>query len=255
VTLLEDFGYYQSVNVVGGSTGTVTTGTVTITGVLPASPSFNQRPTVTGNTAGALCAVTIYDGVATIATGTSDSSGNFAITTAAIAVGAHSLSATAVCTDGFHASANWFAYTVLSSGDTTGPTFVTTGATAIAAGTTTRVDVTWNEAIRCSGTYMVDGITAVVVGHTGTGAAGQAQCQLTTQALAAGSIHTLWVLNERDQGPGNLQSPNPLTLQFSVATTSRVGGGDDDHDGDDGDDGHDGHDDHDGHDGHDGGHD
>lgn len=103
--------------------------------------------------------------------------------------------------------------------DTAGPSLITAVATAPSAGTTTRVDVTWSEPVSCAGTYSVDGITATVVGNVSATASGQAQCQLTTQALAAGTSHTLNVASERDQGPANFQSPNPASLGFAVATT------------------------------------
>lgn len=103
--------------------------------------------------------------------------------------------------------------------DTTGPSLTGAVATAPSAGTTTRVDVAWSEPVACAGAYAVDGITATVVGTVGASASGQSQCQLTTQALSAGTSHTLTVASERDQGAANLQSPNPASLGFSIATT------------------------------------
>ena len=113
VTWLEDVGYYQSVTVVGG----VVSRSTAITGVSPAGPSTNTRPTVSGTTGVAGCTVTVFDEGIAVGWGTTDASGSFAIRTDALAVGTHSLSASASCSDGFHASATSAPYTVLAGGD------------------------------------------------------------------------------------------------------------------------------------------
>lgn len=95
--------------------------------------------------------------------------------------------------------------------DTTGPAISSVSATAPSGGTTTTVTVKWNEAVACSGAYNVDGITA-------TAAVSSADtCTITSQALNAGSTHTLTATNEADTA-GNSQSPNPSSRSFTVAT-------------------------------------
>ena len=113
VGFLEDVGYYQSVTVVGG----VVSRSTAITGVSPAGPSTNTRPTVSGTTGVAGCTVTVFDEGIAVGWGTTDASGSFAIRTDALAVGTHSLSASAICPDGFHAAATSAPYTVLAGGD------------------------------------------------------------------------------------------------------------------------------------------
>lgn len=156
-------------------------------------------------------------GISTV-TMTSSSTVTLFLTAAMANPSGHSLvvSGIAPCSGTIMTSPETLGFTV---NDTAAPSLMAATATAPSAGTTTRVDVTWNEPISCGGSYSVDGITATVVGNVSATAAGQAQCRLTTQALSAGTGHTLAVASERDQGALNLQSPNPTSLGFTVATT------------------------------------
>lgn len=106
-TWMEDYGFFLKV--------TVAAGPVTITSTTPASPSTNNRPTVNGTGVGGACTVTILDGGSAIATGTSDSAGNFSIVIGPLAVGGHSLSATADCAGTFKGSGNTFGYVVTAT--------------------------------------------------------------------------------------------------------------------------------------------
>jgi hypothetical protein len=121
----------------------------------------------------------------------------------------------APCTGAIMTTPETLGFTV---NDTTAPTLVSAAATALSAGTTTRVDVTWSEPVQCAGTYSVDGITSGSGGHVDATPSGQAKCVLTTQALSQGTSHTVQVASELDSA-GNTQSPNPASTTFTVSTT------------------------------------
>lgn len=108
--------------------------------------------------------------------------------------------------------------------DTTSPAISSVTASAVTGGNTTDVVVLWSEpsgsnATTCVGTYSIDSITvAANNGHPDTSPTGQRQCALVAAApLNAGTVHTLAVVNETDQG-ANAQTPNPTSRSFSVST-------------------------------------
>lgn len=201
---LEDYGFFLQV--------TVSAGDVLISSTTPTSPSTSGNPVVNGTGAGNACTVSLWDGAAQIGSGTSDASGNFSVAaTTTLTEGAHTLSATATCTDSsFRASGNSVTYVR----DNTKPTV-----SSVSAPNAATIIVVFNEQVgkttaETTGNYVLGSALAV---NTATLSSDGTTVTLGTATMPSPGGDTLIVSNVTDLA-GNIMAT--ATVPFTVNDTT-----------------------------------
>lgn len=227
---LEDYGYYQAVNVQAPVV-------LQITSTSPASPSTSTTPTVNGTGAPAGALVTVSEGSAVLCTATASATGSFSCVTAALGIGSHTFVASAA---GVAASAP-FTY-VVSTTSTTAPSVTGASPSSLSS-----ILVSFSAAMKCTTdgslasintasnyalTFTADG-TAVPVTITPSANAGCTQVALILSApLVSGTSYTITVTNVQDTN-GNVigtsrsaaftaADSGPPTATASVTGTSQI---------------------------------
>lgn len=205
---LEDYGYYQAVN--------VQTSALTITETTPASPSTTTTPTITGSGAPAGATVSVKEGSTTLCTATASSTGAWSCGSSALSGGSHSLVASA---PGVGDSAA-FTYVV----DTSSPAVASASTTSTAT-----VIVSFNKQMKCStdgalasiataGNYSFTTSAGAAVSATITATANSSCNQATlvlSPALTLGSSYIVTATNVQDSA-GNVIGTT-RTATFTVA--------------------------------------
>lgn len=212
VGFLEDYGYFQVVNVQGS---------LTITSITPASPSSNNRPTVSGTGATPSESVNILDGPGgtIVGTATADAQGAFSVTlTTALSNGTHTIVAQSF-TKGSSAGTTYVVNATL------GPTM-----TSIQVATMSQLVLTFNTAMKCAATpgrnditnvsnFFVNVLPGGALGPAISTATASTDCTQVTLNLASALVtntnYSLIAYFIQDTSGNTIQSPNN-TITFST---------------------------------------
>ncbi|WP_170272568.1 Ig-like domain-containing protein [Litorivicinus lipolyticus] len=203
-----------------GNISAVTSFGLSVDTTAPAAPSIGSMaafindttPTVTG-TAEASSTITLYSGANTVGTTTADSSGNWSVTTDALATGANSLTAVAKDSAGYSSPAS---VAVTTTVDTTAPAAPTISLTSAITNDTTPTISGTAEALSTIRLYSGNS----VVGTASADSSGD--WSVTTNALATGANSLTATATDRAGNLSGSSVATSLTIDTAVPVVSAV---------------------------------